>query len=78
MAFGRVCEACYMYHRFCDLWLLPMKRILRLMFNVAMPFLFYNVEALDTKFGPYFRHSNPRFAFPWDGAGFSGDFRAWL
>jgi hypothetical protein len=26
--FGRVCEACYVYHRFCDLWLVPMKRIL--------------------------------------------------
>ena len=37
--YGLVCKACYVYHHFCDLRLVPMKRILCLMFDVAMPFL---------------------------------------
>ena len=45
------------------------------MFNVAVPFLFHSIETLDTKFGPDFCQSNPRFAYPWDGVGFLGNFR---
>ena len=48
-----------MYHRFCDLWLMPMKRILQLMFGIAMPFVYYSVEALNTESGPAFHQSNP-------------------
>ena len=37
--FGLVCEACYVYHPNSELWLVPMRRILGLMFDVTMPFL---------------------------------------
>ena len=64
-----VCNACYVYHTYCDLGLVPMRRILRLMFDFAMPFLFYSVAALDLKFDPAFRRRHPRFGCPWGGHG---------
>ena len=63
--FGLVCEACYVYHPYNDLWLVPMRRILDLMFHVATPFLYYSVDVLDCHFDSASRQSAPQFDCPW-------------
>ena len=62
--FGLVCEACYVYHPHSGMWLLPMRRILGLMFDVTMPFLYYSVGALDHKFDSAFRRRRPDLIAP--------------
>ena len=62
--FGLVCKACYVYHPYSDLWLVPMRRILGLMFNVVAPFLYYSVDALDREFGYAFCWHSPQFDCP--------------
>ena len=41
-----------------------MRRILGLMFHVAMPFLYYSVNTLDRNFDSFFCQRKPQFDYP--------------
>ena len=77
--FGLVCEACYVYHPHNELWLVPMRCILDLMFRTAaMPCLYHSVAVLDRYFDLGFRAAHPDFDCPFGRGQFHPHFRGQL